>query len=373
MASVGILFSISKMIFGSAEKRMQVRLEDELSRYREERFEYNEAERRVIPMIEKLAQAKLNAWSDYARFFRIYRQIDNKPRRITYGGHSDIYMGAGDVERLEEVSQLVRELKQHKLNKIGTGILTQVALCGGAVNVQKEDESYKDKGSKRSLLDDLVENHVSSELLGDMDERSELKKVLHLPRVMKDQDMMSEDKFNQLEETEARRRLSILSARSAELAEFRQKLDSLYGLMLIVYDRFSLLIKLSTDAMEKLDKLSSVKRDYRDFTAEERNNFSYVLVLGVYVRMIAKEDLVLITAGSTMLNMTGVHRLFREVQDLVPIEDQYTFPGDTQAQSVKSAEQIQKELKKLRQEIEERNAANAAQKPKTEFKLKSIE
>ena len=101
-------------------------------RYNEERYKFYKQMERLVPLIEELGRLKLSTWSKYTAMFDTLDKLINLPGHYTYKSHKNLHMLPQDVRKLRKVADVVKRIHTDHLDIEGTGMLTIVALQGGA-------------------------------------------------------------------------------------------------------------------------------------------------------------------------------------------------------------------------------------------------
>lgn len=118
-------------------------------RYNEERYKFYKQMERLVPLIEELGRLKLSTWSKYTAMFDTLDKLINLPGHYTYKSHKNLHMLPQDVRKLRKVADVVKRIHTDHLDIEGTGMLTIVALQGGAAS--DYSQTALAKGSRASF------------------------------------------------------------------------------------------------------------------------------------------------------------------------------------------------------------------------------
>jgi len=287
-----------------------------IGRYSEEKYKFYKEEEKVLPLVEKLGQEKLSAWSGYTRMFAIMGKIENKPGHYSFKSHRNFYLLPGDIAKLKRIAKLVDEMEQKQLTKVGTGVLTVVALQGGAANTYG---AGLDEEENKTILEKINASPLDSKHYGELEELAVFTALLKLPKILGD-NAFKKKKGAELSKEDAAAFKHKLDEKSLTLVDATGKLERVNDIVAYVYEFIAKLKKLHWQQLDYMEKLVAKKTNYKEFTPEQKDNLSYGLALGIMLREIARTDIILSSGNVVVINGAGVREVCARAQDLLPVE-----------------------------------------------------
>lgn len=295
-------------------------VKETINRYTEERYKFYKAEEKLLPLIAELGLLKLTLWQSYGRMFVVLDKVENKPGHFSFRNHLDIHMLPSQEKRLKRVVLAVAAVHKNKLDKIGTGLLTAIALHGGAVNSYQESIDGLADSEVPSILEKVSASPMDSEEYGELEELAVLKALMNLPAVLGDE-AFEEVLTEKITKEEAINFKHRMDNRSLALADGAGKIQRLHDILLSVIRIMKELNKQYLEQIIYMEKLLKVQTDYQSFTLEEKDNFNFGIVLGHALRQLAKTDLVLKNGDISVINNGEIKAVYDDIHDLLPAEE----------------------------------------------------
>ena len=293
-------------------------VENTIVRYSEERYKFYKKEEELLPIVEKLGREKLDAWSGYGRMFHILEQIENRPGHYSFKSHKNLHLLPYEVQKLKKIVGIVATMHQNKIDKVGTGVLTVVALQGGAANNYSRDALEEDE--VRTILEEIAVTPMDSEEYGELEELAVLNAIMSFPPVLGDEAF--KDKTGEgMTKEEAMSFKNELDAKSLLLADASGKVDRLLDVCKHALSIISLMKATQWQQLDYLEKTLQRKKDYNFFTLEEKDHLNYGICLGINLRELARTDIVLKTGNLSVINGAGLQSCYDRLHDLLPIEN----------------------------------------------------
>ena len=261
-----------------------------IERYNEERFKFYKVLERLMPEVEELGRMKLHIWGCYDKVYAILDRIENKPGHYTYKSHKNLHLLPQDVRKLKRIRRVVDRIQEKKLDTEGTGMLTVVALQGGAASSYSQSELERDEA--KLVMEKIMDQPLYTSEVTALDEMSVLESIMCFPKVLRP-GYFSDKDGSKMTKDEA----------------VRFKTDT---------DTQSLLL---ADAEARGEWLLETKTDYQTFTLEEKDRLNFLVALGFVLRELARTDIVLKNGSMAILNRSGLRVPLGKAQDLLPVEN----------------------------------------------------
>jgi hypothetical protein len=293
-------------------------VDNAIARYAEERYKFYKKEEELLPIIEQLGQVKLAAWSFYRQMFYIMAKIINRPGHFTYKSHKNMHLLPHDIQKLKQIARMVEIMHNNKLDKVGTGVLTVVALQGGAANNYGKDAMEEDE--EQTILEKISVTPMDSAEYGELEELAVLNAIMSFPPILGNNVFANKDGEKMTKE-EALAFKNDIDAKSLLLADAAGKVDRLIDICKHTLYIMGCLTKKHKEQLTILEKLIKIKQDYNTFTLEEKDELGYGIALGINLRELARTDIVLKTGNISVINGSGLQGCYNRVQDLLPLED----------------------------------------------------
>jgi len=271
-----------------------------------------------LPIIEQLGQVKLAAWIYYRKMFHIMAKVLNRPGHFTYRTHKNMHLLPHEVQKLKKIAHMVEIMHENKLDKVGTGVLTVVALQGGAANNYSKEAYEEDE--TRTILEEISVTPMDSEAYGELEELAVLNAIMSFPPILGNHAFADKDGEHMTKE-EALAFKNELDGKSLLLADATGKVDRLLDVTKHALYIMRCLTKKHREEIEKMEKLLEIKQDYNFFTLAEKDDLSYAIALGINLRELARTDIVLKTGNLSVINGSGLQVCYDRVHDLLPLED----------------------------------------------------
>jgi len=288
-------------------------------RYAEERYKFLKKEEELMPVVEELGREKLAAWSYYREMFHIMAKVLNRPGHFTYKSHKNMHLLPHEIQKLKKIALVVEAMHQNNLDKIGTGVLTVVALQGGAANNYGKD-SLLEEDEEKTILEEIVASPLNSAEYGELEEMAILNAIMSFPHILGHDAFANED-GEQITKEEALAFKNDIDAKSLVLADAAGKVDRLLDVTKHALHIMKALANRHREQVAKLEEILKVKQDYNLFTSAEKDELSYAIALGINLRELARTDVVLKTGNISVINGSALQICYNRVQDLLPVED----------------------------------------------------
>ncbi len=294
-------------------------VDNAIARYSEERYKFFKKEEDLLPVIEELGHVKLAAWRYYREMFTIMSKIVNRPGHYTYKTHKNMHLLPHEIQKLKKIAVIVETLQENHLDKIGTGVLTVVALQGGAANNYGKD-SFLEEDEAKTILEEISDTPMDSAEYGELEELAILNAIMSFPPILGNKAFADKD-GEQMSKEEALAFKNDIDAKSLLLADATGKLDRLLDVTQHALHIMQALTKRHREEIEKLMEILAVKQDYTFFTLAEKDELGYAIALGINLRELARTDVVLKTGNISVINGSALQACYNRVQDLLPVED----------------------------------------------------
>ena len=154
-----------------------------IERYNEERFKFYKVLERLMPEVEKLGRMKLHIWGCYDKVYAILDRIENKPGHYTYKSHKNLHLLPQDVRKLKRIRRVVDRIQEKKLDTEGTGMLTVVAIQGGAASSYSQSELERDEA--KLVMEKIMDQPLYTSEVTALDEMSVLESIMCFPKVLR--------------------------------------------------------------------------------------------------------------------------------------------------------------------------------------------
>ena len=295
-------------------------VKETISRYTEERYKFYKQEEKLMPLISELGLLKLALWKSYGRMFAVLDVIENQPGHYSFRNHMDVHMFPAAVRKLKKIGLAVEAAHQNKLDKIGTGLLTAIALHGGAVNSYNEDRKDLQGKEEPTILEKISVVPMDSDEYGELEELAVLKALMNLPAILGDE-AFEEVEAEKMTKEEAIKFKHKIDNRSLNLADGSGKLQRLHDVLASTIRIMKTLNKQYLEQVAYMEKLVKVRTDYKEFSLEEKDNLNFGIVLGHALRQVAKTDLVLKNGDVSVINNAEIYAVYDEIHDLLPAEE----------------------------------------------------
>lgn len=292
-------------------------VENTIVRYTEERYKFYKKQEELLPIIEQLGREKLEAWSGYGRMFHIVEQIENRPGHYTYKSHKNLHLMPYEVQKLKKMVNIVATMHKNKLDKVGTGVLTVVALQGGAANNYSRDALEEDE--VKTILEEIAVTPMDSEEYGELEELAVLDAIMCFPPVLGDE-AFKEKNAETMTKEEALAFKNELDVKSLLLADATGKAERLLDVVKHVLAVVRMMKKVHWEQLDYLEATLKRKTDYNFFTLEEKDHLNYGITLGMNLRELARTDIVIKNGNVAVINRAGLQLCYDRLHDLLPIE-----------------------------------------------------
>ena len=289
-----------------------------IERYNEERFKFYKTLERLTPEVENLGHLKLLVWGCYDKVFAILDKIENLPGHYTYKSHKNLHMLPQDVRKLKRIRRVVERIQEKKLDTEGTGMLTVVALQGGAASSYSQSELERDEA--KLVMEKIMDQPLYTSEVTALDEMSVLESIMCFPKVLRP-GYFSDKDGSKMTKDEAVKFKTDTDTQSLLLADAEARGERLLEVVCHVYKTMETLKNEQREQILFLQNLLTTKTDYAAFTLEEKDRLNFVVALGFVLRELARTDIVLKNGNMSILNRSGLRIPLAKAQDLLPMEN----------------------------------------------------
>lgn len=299
-----------------------------IDRYNEERFKFYKVLEQLMPEVEALGHLKLDTWSCYNKVFAILQQVENPPGHYTYKSHKNMHLLHHDIRKLKKISAVAERIKEKKLDTEGTGMLTVVALQGGAASSTTRNTLEVDED--KLLVETIMDQPLYITEVTALDEMSVLESVMCFPKVLKPGYFQNKD-GSKMTKDEAAKFKSETDAQSLLLADAEARGMRLHDVVTHVYKIMHALKLEQHEQILHLQELLKKKKDFNTFTLEEKDRLNFAVALGFVLRELARTDIVQKNGSMAILNRTGLRVPLDKARDLLPFDNEKLLDDDEKA------------------------------------------
>ena len=289
-----------------------------IERYNEERFKFYKVLERLMPEVEELGRMKLHIWGCYDKVYAILDRIENKPGHYTYKSHKNLHLLPQDVRKLKRIRRVVDRIQEKKLDTEGTGMLTVVALQGGAASSYSQSELERDEA--KLVMEKIMDQPLYTSEVTALDEMSVLESIMCFPKVLRP-GYFSDKDGSKMTKDEAVRFKTDTDTQSLLLADAEARGERLLEVVRQVYRTTETLKNEQREQIQFMQRLLETKTDYQTFTLEEKDRLNFLVALGFVLRELARTDIVLKNGSMAILNRSGLRVPLGKAQDLLPVEN----------------------------------------------------
>lgn len=289
-----------------------------IERYNEERFKFYKVLEQLTPEVEELGRLKLHIWGCYDKVFAILDKIENKPGHYTYKTHKNLHLLPQDVRKLKRIRRVVDRIQEKKLDTEGTGMLTVVALQGGAASSYSQSELERDEA--KLVMEQIMDQPLYTSEVTALDEMSVLESIMCFPKVLRP-GYFSDKDGSKMTKDEAVHFKTDTDTQSLLLADAEARGERLLEVVHHVYKTTETLKNEQREQIQFFQRLLLEKTDYQTFTLEEKDRLNFLVALGFVLRELARTDIVLKNGSMAILNRSGLRVPLGKAQDLLPMEN----------------------------------------------------
>lgn len=289
-----------------------------IERYNEERFKFYKVLERLMPEVEELGRMKLHIWGCYDKVYAILDRIENKPGHYTYKSHKNLHLLPQDVRKLKRIRRVVDRIQEKKLDTEGTGMLTVVALQGGAASSYSQSELERDEA--KLVMEKIMDQPLYTSEVTALDEMSVLESIMCFPKVLRP-GYFSDKDGSKMTKDEAVRFKTDTDTQSLLLADAEARGERLLEVVRHVYRTTETLKNEQREQIQFMQRILETKTDYQTFTLEEKDRLNFLVALGFVLRELARTDIVLKNGSMAILNRSGLRVPLGKAQDLLPVEN----------------------------------------------------
>lgn len=289
-----------------------------IERYNEERFKFYKVLEQLTPEVENLGHLKLHVWGCYDKVFTILEKIDNLPGHYTYKSHKNLHMLPQDVRKLKRIRQVVERIQNKKLDTEGTGMLTVLALQGGAASSYSQSELERDEA--KLVMERIMDQPLYTSEVTVLDEMSVLESIMCFPKVLRP-GYFSDKDGSKMTKDQAVHFKTDTDTQSLLLADAEARGQRLLEVVAHVRKTMELLKNEQREQIQYLQHLLTIRNDYSQFTLEEKDRLNFLVAIGFVLRELARTDIVLKNASMAILNRSGLRVPLSKAQDLLPSEN----------------------------------------------------
>jgi hypothetical protein len=291
-------------------------------RYNEERYKFYKQMERLVPLIEELGRLKLSTWSKYTAMFDTLDKLINLPGHYTYKSHKNLHMLPQDVRKLRKVADVVKRIHTDHLDIEGTGMLTIVALQGGAAS--DYSQTALAEGESRLILEQIMEQPLYTSECGVLDEEQVLCAVMDFPKVMPRgyfKDRHGRKRERKVSKRAARRYKELTDKESVRLADATARADRLFHVVTHVLGYMKPLKKEHDEQLDFFTALIKKNNDYDQFTLEQKDRLNFGVTLGFVLRELARTDIIIKNGNVPIINTSALRAVYARAKDLMPAEE----------------------------------------------------
>ena len=289
-----------------------------IERYNEERFKFYKVLEQLTPEVENLGHLKLHVWGCYDKVFAILEKIENLPGHYTYKSHKNLHMLPQDVRKLKRIRRVVERIQDKKLDTEGTGMLTVLALQGGAASSYSQSELERDEA--KLVMEKIMDQPLYTSEVTALDEMSVLESIMCFPKVLRP-GYFSDKDGSKMTKEQAVHFKTDTDTHSLLLADAEARGQRLLEVVVHVRKTMELLKNEQREQILYLQYLLTVKNDYNLFTLEEKDRLNFLVAIGFGLRGLARTDIVLKNGSMAILNRSGLRVPLGKAQDLLPSEN----------------------------------------------------
>ncbi|MGM9518298.1 MAG: hypothetical protein ACI3X3_06480 [Acidaminococcus sp.] len=289
-----------------------------IERYNEERFKFYKVLEQLTPEVENLGHLKLHIWGCYDKVFAILEKIDNLPGHYTYKSHKNLHMLPQDVRKLKRIRHVVERIQEKKLDTEGTGMLTVLALQGGAASSYSQSELERDEA--KLVMEKIMDQPLYTSEVTVLDEMSVLESIMCFPKVLRP-GYFSDKDGSKMTKDQAVHFKTDTDTHSLLLADAEARGQRLLEVVVHVRKTMELLKNEQREQIQYLQHLLTTKNDYSLFTLEEKDRLNFLVAIGFVLRELARTDIVLKNGSMAILNRSGLRVPLGKAQDLLPSEN----------------------------------------------------
>lgn len=289
-----------------------------IERYNEERFKFYKVLEQLTPEVENLGHLKLHVWGCYDKVFAILEKIENLPGHYTYKSHKNLHMLPQDVRKLKRIRRVVERIQDKKLDTEGTGMLTVLALQGGAASSYSQSELERDEA--KLVMEKIMDQPLYTSEVTALDEMSVLESIMCFPKVLRP-GYFSDKDGSKMTKEQAVHFKTDTDTHSLLLADAEARGQRLLEVVVHVRKTMELLKNEQQEQILYLQHLLTVKNDYNLFTLEEKDRLNFLVAIGFVLRELARTDIVLKNGSMAILNRSGLRVPLSKAQDLLPSEN----------------------------------------------------
>lgn len=286
-------------------------------RYNEERFKYYKRMQKLLPLVEELGRAKLTTWMGYERAFNVLDKVENLPGHFTYKSHKNLHMLPQDLRKLRKVVEVVKRIYSEHLDQEGTGLLTILALQGGAAS--DYSQTAMEEGESRLIMEQIMEQPLFTTEVGPIDEEQVLTAVMNFPEVLPEGYFKGKH-GKKISRSAAARYKQKTDRQSLLLADAEGRAERLQNVVSHVLGYLKPLRAQQLEQIEFLEKLLETKQDYETFTLEEKDRLNCMVAIGFVLRELTRRDIVIKNGSMAVINTAGLREVYAKAQDLMPQE-----------------------------------------------------
>ena len=289
-----------------------------IDRYSEERYKFYKKLDELLPQVEALGELKVRTWTCYDKVFVILETLQNLPGHYTFKSHKNLHILPQDLRRLKKVVKVAQRIRDKGLAKEGTGMLTILALQGGAASSYSQTELARDEA--KLVMEKMLDQPLYTSEVTALDEMAVLESVMGFPKVLRPGYFANKNGKNMTKD-EASRFKEETDAQSLLLADAQARADRLLDVVNHVLKTMETLKLEQHEQIEFFQSLVLTKTDYNEFTLEEKDRLNFVVSLGFVLRELARTDIVMKNGNMSIINRTGLRSPLGKAKDLLPVEN----------------------------------------------------
>ena len=300
-----------------------------MERYNDEKLNYYMRQKQAVKVLMELGETKLRLWHEFGRLARIYSTGKNMPNLITYKGLESFHAGMPQMDYFLNLAATVDKIHALKWDEPGTGILMAVALYGRTMTQRVEPlkpikvGNFPETKENHSLLDAVVqtkpEPHSTN---GTIEEAAVMSEILSIPEVLEISVLVKKE-LAAKEVTKADKEDAIILKdkidwQSLKLADAVGRMDRVAECARGIQSDLDRLQVVLMPLLEKLENVVKIKRDYHDFTEEEKSDYMMAALLQRALRINTRIDLLLKRGHLCVINSLSIHDGAKLAASIIP-------------------------------------------------------
>ncbi|HIU64928.1 MAG TPA: hypothetical protein IAB06_07850 [Candidatus Avacidaminococcus intestinavium] len=299
-------------------------VENSQARYEEEKYNYYQVQQSLMPLLMFNGRLKLEIWESFKRLVMVLEQIENLPRQVKYMTFTPFRVGKPERNALKENAKIVENILARGIAEMGTGILTGLALYGGTLTQKMEQceinkfPGFPECEEGTSILEALSTHKIDIPPAGNVAEAAVLNAILDIPAVVQDFGVAALDKKDKKAAIALK---DNIDQHSIELADVVGKMQRVQLTLERITGYMNKLFKEYKKEIPKLEELVKTKKDYEQYTSEEKTLLVYTAFLVNVLKGITRIDILLKRGNLYVLNTLDIRDCTEVTKKLFPDEE----------------------------------------------------